>query len=30
MAVVSALAAKVDNLSATVSGLSNEFAAFKN
>ncbi|MPC84357.1 hypothetical protein E2C01_079095 [Portunus trituberculatus] len=30
MAVVSVLAAKVDNLSATVSGLSNEFAAFKN
>ncbi|MPC77529.1 hypothetical protein E2C01_071986 [Portunus trituberculatus] len=30
MTVVSALAAKVDNLSATVSGLSNEFAAFKN
>ncbi|MPC61502.1 hypothetical protein E2C01_055575 [Portunus trituberculatus] len=30
MAVVSTLAAKVDNLSATVSGLSNEFAAFKN
>ncbi|MPC56155.1 hypothetical protein E2C01_050108 [Portunus trituberculatus] len=30
MAVESALAAKVDNLSATVSGLSNEFADFKN
>ncbi|XP_045126272.1 predicted GPI-anchored protein 58 [Portunus trituberculatus] len=30
MAVVSGLAAKVDNLSATVSGLSNEFATFKN
>ncbi|XP_045102607.1 predicted GPI-anchored protein 58 [Portunus trituberculatus] len=30
MAVVSALAAKVDNLTATVSGLSTEFAAFKN
>ncbi|XP_045103037.1 protein VASP homolog [Portunus trituberculatus] len=29
MAVMSVLAAKVDNLSATVSGLSNEFAAFK-
>ncbi|MPC89463.1 hypothetical protein E2C01_084413 [Portunus trituberculatus] len=30
MAMVSALAAKVDNLTATVSGLSTEFAAFKN
>ncbi|MPC72291.1 hypothetical protein E2C01_066590 [Portunus trituberculatus] len=30
MLVVSALAAKVDNLSAAVSGLSNEFATFKN
>ncbi|XP_045123589.1 mucin-7-like [Portunus trituberculatus] len=30
MAVVSALGAKVDNLTATVSGLSTEFAAFKN
>ncbi|MPC93988.1 hypothetical protein E2C01_089138 [Portunus trituberculatus] len=30
MAVVSALAAKVVNLTATVSGHSNEFAAFKN
>ncbi|MPC60905.1 hypothetical protein E2C01_054965 [Portunus trituberculatus] len=30
MVVVSALAAKVDSLSATVSGLSNEFATFKN
>ena len=30
MAVVSALVAKVDNLTATVSGLSTEFAAFKN
>ncbi|MPC72057.1 hypothetical protein E2C01_066350 [Portunus trituberculatus] len=30
MAVVSALAAKVDNLPATVSGLSNEFVTFKN
>ncbi|XP_045112505.1 predicted GPI-anchored protein 58 [Portunus trituberculatus] len=30
MAVVSALAAKVDNLTATVSGLSTKFAAFKN
>ncbi|MPC79061.1 hypothetical protein E2C01_073573 [Portunus trituberculatus] len=30
MAVVSTLAAKGDNLSATVSGLSNEFSAFKN
>ncbi|MPC87092.1 hypothetical protein E2C01_081943 [Portunus trituberculatus] len=30
MAVVSALAAKVDNLSATVSGLSDEFVTFKN
>ncbi|MPC59429.1 hypothetical protein E2C01_053448 [Portunus trituberculatus] len=30
MAVVSMLAAKVDNLSATVSGLSNKFVSFKN
>ncbi|MPD04551.1 hypothetical protein E2C01_100245 [Portunus trituberculatus] len=30
MAVVSALTAKVDNLTATVSGLSTEFAVFKN
>ncbi|MPC85528.1 hypothetical protein E2C01_080308 [Portunus trituberculatus] len=30
MTVVSALAAKVDNLTPTVSGLSTEFAAFKN